>query len=646
MLKSIGGVDVAKQENGTGYLSVAQHEVDLERLFSSYSEGRAEDAARLEEEIAGCVAATRESVFLPFAFLCGAFELSRVERFALLCAWRGGISLEEALPMLGLDAEDAEAAISSVVLDRFLLALLLEWGQDELPSRPLALRGRVRMFLRDPFSDPFFSAQMLWPGEAQELLFAQDAHLRLVRAAQAHRPDEGATALWICGGEGSGKRTQAGCLAHAMRVPLLAVDARVDASVLDVALECMLRGALPCILHAETLGREEEASARELLARFSIVVFCSETEAPPWLRTYGSVYQTKLRKPDFSERLALWEQMTSGLSMWDIDLPALSGKFSLTPGQIARAVGDAAAEMRMSGKTAVDSAMLHAACRMQLTGKLNDRVRRVEGTFSWDDLVLPPLPGLLLRTAMDQVRFRHTVYGAWGMDKALPYGRGLSMLFSGPPGTGKTMAAQVVARELMLDMYQVDLSGVVSKYVGETERNLREVFDEMEGAQGILFFDEADALFGKRTELKDAQDRYANMEASYLLQRIETYAGIVILATNNYQNFDEAFRRRIKFVIDFPFPDAAQRQRIWGGALPSSVPVEGIDFRFLSRFELSGSSIKNVAVNAAFLAASEEMPVGMTHMLKALRMEMHKSGKALLREDLGEYYGRLDGDEM
>ncbi|HIY17234.1 MAG TPA: ATP-binding protein [Candidatus Intestinimonas stercorigallinarum] len=213
------------------------------------------------------------------------------------------------------------------------------------------------------------------------------------------------------------------------------------------------------------------------------------------------------------------------------------------------------------------------------------------------------------------------------------------MLFTGPPGTGKTMAAQVIANRLGLELYKVDLSGVMSKYIGETEKQLGAVFDEVKKSQSILFFDEADALFGKRSETKDAHDRYANVQTSYLLQKMEEYDGIVILASNFLQNFDEAFKRRIKFIIDFTLPDRDRREKIWRSVLPAELPrSEDIDFDFLARsFELSGSSIKNIAVSAAFLAAEEGVPMGMVHLLLAVQAEQNKTGKALGSEELGEY---------
>src|SRR5207247_6142077 len=222
------------------------------------------------------------------------------------------------------------------------------------------------------------------------------------------------------------------------------------------------------------------------------------------------------------------------------------------------------------------------------------------------------------------------VHADWGFERKLPLGRGINALFSGPPGTGKTMAAQVIASEFQLDLYQIDLSQVVSKYIGETEKNLRKVFDEADASQAILFFDEADALFGKRSEVKDAHDRYANIEVGYLLQRMEEYEGIAILATNLRQNVDEAFVRRLRFIVEFPFPDEEHRRRIWEVTFPREAPLaDDVDVAALARdLKLAGGNIKNIALAAAFGAATDGGGIGMSHLLRAARREYQKIGRS------------------
>ncbi|HEU0015942.1 MAG TPA: ATP-binding protein, partial [Longimicrobium sp.] len=244
-----------------------------------------------------------------------------------------------------------------------------------------------------------------------------------------------------------------------------------------------------------------------------------------------------------------------------------------------------------------------------------------------DDLVLPEAQTRTLRQIVAQARHRARVYGQWGFGRAGERGLGISALFSGPSGTGKTLAAEVIAGALALDLYRIDLSQVVSKYVGETEKNLRRVFDAAEAGGAVLLFDEADALFGKRSEVKDAHDRYANIEVSYLLQRMESYGGLAILTTNLKDALDPAFLRRLRFVVGFPFPDAAQRERIWRRAFPAAAPTEGVDPSRLATLAVSGGNIRNIALGAAFLAADEDAPVRMDHLLRAARAEMAKLEK-------------------
>jgi SpoVK/Ycf46/Vps4 family AAA+-type ATPase len=232
------------------------------------------------------------------------------------------------------------------------------------------------------------------------------------------------------------------------------------------------------------------------------------------------------------------------------------------------------------------------------------------------------------------------VYETWGFGATLGRGRGITALFSGVSGTGKTMAAEIVAAHVGLDLYRIDLAGVVSKYIGETEKNLRRVFDAAERSGTILFFDEADALFGSRSEVRDSHDRYANVEINYLLQRMEDYAGLAILATNRRAALDPAFLRRLRFVVDFPFPGVDERRRMWERAFPRQADLNGVEYGALSRLELTGGSIRAVAINAAFLAAAEDAPIGMAHLSRAVAREYTKLSKPLGGCDLGIWTAR------
>ena len=294
----------------------------------------------------------------------------------------------------------------------------------------------------------------------------------------------------------------------------------------------------------------------------------------------------------------------------------------------------------MEGQDHISQEHIRQAVKQNQQNQLGSYATLINSCFLWEDLILGEEQKAQMRMVCDQMRYRAVVGEQWGFHKKTPYGRGLSVLFYGPPGTGKTMAAQVMASELCLDLYRIELPAVVSKYIGETEKNLEEIFEQAKKSQVILLFDEADVLFSKRTEVRDSNDKYSNMEAAFLLQKMEEYEGITVLATNFLQNFDEAFKRRMKFIIDFPFPDIAQRLQIWKQVFPKETPIEEeLDYEFLAQsFELSGSNIKNVALHAAFLAAAKNCRVGMRQIVAGVRNEFIKSGKTLTKEQLGQYY--------
>jgi AAA+ superfamily predicted ATPase len=274
-------------------------------------------------------------------------------------------------------------------------------------------------------------------------------------------------------------------------------------------------------------------------------------------------------------------------------------------------------------------AALWDACRARARGRLDELAQRIEPGVSWNDIVLPDAELSLLRSIASHLRQLDRVFDEWGFAGKSRRGLGLSALFVGASGTGKTMAAEVLANELRLDLYRIDLSQVVNKYIGETEKNLRRVFDAADETGAILLFDEADALFGKRSEVRDSHDRYANVEVSYLLQRMEQYRGLAILTTNMKEALDTAFLRRLRFVVKFPFPDFVQRRRLWEVMFPAATPVDGIDVQKLARLNVAGGNIRNIALTAAFIAADADEPVRMRHLLQAARNEYQKLEKPL-----------------
>jgi hypothetical protein len=303
------------------------------------------------------------------------------------------------------------------------------------------------------------------------------------------------------------------------------------------------------------------------------------------------------------------------------------------------AIADAVARAAERSQDGITDKTLWRACRERSGAELDDLAQRIVPGFGWDDIVVGDDVRAQLVELCSQVEHRARVYEGWGFGAQLGRGRGISALFSGASGTGKTMAAEILAAHLELDLYRIDLAGVVSKYVGETEKNLRRIFDAAERSGPILFFDEADALFGTRTEVRDSHDRYANVEINYLLQRMEGFTGLAILATNRRAALDSAFLRRLRFVIDFPFPSPADRRRIWERVFPPQAAVDGVEFGLLSRLELTGGSIKSMAINAAFLAAREHAAIGMGHLARAAAREHAKLSKPMTVPELNAYAG-------
>jgi ATP-dependent 26S proteasome regulatory subunit len=333
------------------------------------------------------------------------------------------------------------------------------------------------------------------------------------------------------------------------------------------------------------------------------------------------------------ERTAPW-RAALGPAAADLDgeVDAVAVQFALTAEAVRAAVEDAAGR-----QTTIDPHALWDAAREQARPRLEDLAQRIEPCATWDDLVLPEAQRRTLREIVLHVRNRVRVYETWGFAAKSARGLGVSALFSGPSGTGKTMAAEVLANELRLDLYRIDLSSVVSKYIGETEKNLRRVFDAAESGGAILLFDEADALFGKRSEVKDSHDRYANIEIGYLLQRMEAYRGLAVLTTNMRGALDQAFLRRLRFVVQFPFPDAARRREIWRRIFPTDAPTEALDVARLAQLDVAGGTIRNVALNAAFLAADAGEPVGMRHLAQAARSEVAKLERPVTDDEIGDW---------
>ncbi|HEU5102926.1 MAG TPA: ATP-binding protein, partial [Roseiflexaceae bacterium] len=367
------------------------------------------------------------------------------------------------------------------------------------------------------------------------------------------------------------------------------------------------------------------------------------SEQPLNIATLRPIVRYTLAPASAAEQQRIWMQaLGPHTAALNGAVPRLAAQFSLPPAAIHAATAEVLGEpANISGDELAQR--LWDACRQQARPRLDDLAQRITTRRGWDDIVLPERQLEMLHEVTAHVAQRGRVYDQWGFG-AESRGSGTSVIFAGGSGTGKTLAAEILANELRLDLYRVDLSGVVSKYIGETEKNLRRIFGAAEYGGAILLFDEADALFGKRSEVKDSHDRYANIEVSYLLQQMESYRGLALLTTNMLENFDRAFLRRVRFVIQFPFPTLDQRAAIWQRAFPTGAPTQAIDVYKLARLNVAGGNIRNIALNAAFLAAHSGEPIGMSHLLRAAVSEYAKLEKSLPDSEIKDWMYDAAGD--
>lgn len=460
--------------------------------------------------------------------------------------------------------------------------------------------------------------------------------------------------LYFQGVDALEKRQTAEAICHELDASLLIVDQAIAASpdleqtLRRLGREARFQNAVLYLDQREGLDNAQLSAIEQAFSMFSdeaLPMILAGTQSQRLSGCTARFIPVSFPKISFAQRRTCWSANLAALGMEIVDqeLDGLADRFRLTPQQIADAVLMAQHHSRWQAALQSQEGWdvqpptiedLFRAARAQSSQKLEGLTRKITPRYTWQDIVLPADQLARLKEICSHIRYRHIVYGDWGFDRKLSLGKGLNTLFSGPPGTGKTMAAEIIANELRLDLYQIDLSQMVSKYIGETEKNLNQIFTAAESANAILLFDEADSLFGKRSEIKDAHDRYANIEVAYLLQKMEEYEGITILTTNLVQNLDEAFTRRLRFIIEFPFPDVEHRLNIWKGVFPSETPIAPFDFEAIAQqFKLAGGNIANIALAAAFLAAESGQSINMAHLLQATKRELQKMGRLVSEEE-------------
>ncbi|MDL2232104.1 AAA family ATPase [Ruminococcaceae bacterium OttesenSCG-928-L11] len=597
------------------------------------------------------------------------FALSEIGFFAVLCAYacQTDRGFEQMFAMLHNDNSLCGPTFG-VIHSIFFAVEPLEWGADMTPllpgtrnhdilfvtgqdapegmtKIPLQLRWQVVAYLSGQGTIGASVAthgRVIEPAETPvEIRFLGEAMEELRHAVGAARLRRACSATLLCGPRGSGKKeslraiaAETGARFLLIRFNSLMEGKQSAARIADLILPVLLEDYLLCFEHigsvADDFG-QQLYSLLEGLAPHCPGLFLLFENLKTNLSCEGYfITRVDYPYPTQEQALEFWNTFAQGREMSpEVDFKALSSKYILTPGQIQTALQSAAMRKGADGGS-IGSGDLARAVLLNNANRLSELAEQVPIFYTWEDLVLDEHPLFLLKSVCNRLRYRYQVENEWGFRSKASYGKGISVLLFGPPGTGKTMSAQVIAGELELPLYRIDLSRIISKYIGETAKNLDAIFNEAKASNVILFFDEADSLFSRRTDVKNSNDRHSNSEISYLLQKIEDYAGISILATNLAQNFDEAFRRRINYMINIHMPNPAQRLRLWKKALPAETPLDpSVDFALLAdSLELSGSVIKSAVTQAAYFAMEDAGAVTMTHIVRAVRLELDKLGKS------------------
>ncbi len=555
-----------------------------------------------------------------------------------------GLALELVGPPSGAPAGRSRLRPGAPLLDGGLV--LVEESDRPYLTRSLRVPDRVAIhLLGDDRPDSDLAALLVPPSppvavDAAPLARALGAGTQLVYVRE--KPGSSGRAL------ASAALATVGMGTLSLDLERLDPDADVAAVARAAAREARLVGAGLVAGPLEALGDHVDPRTRAAVRAFAelptVVVLLGRSGWDPiWSRRVPLLVEAP--QPSTAERLEPW-RVALGRDLPDeLDLSEAVAEFRLTPEQVARA-GEATRLQSVLTGQPIDAGHVRMGARSQNAAGLERMARRIDPAVGWDDLVLPPLTLQLLHELAGRVHTREQVLDRWRMRPGGGRGRGVTALFSGDSGTGKTMSAEVVAGALGIELYTINLATVVDKYVGETEKNLERIFSEVDGVNGVLLFDEADAIFGKRSEVRDAHDRYANIEVAYLLQRIETFDGLAILATNLRANVDEAFTRRLDALIDFPFPDPTQRLVLWRQCLGPSVPLApDVDLEFCAgSFELSGGNIRSIALTAAYLAAAKDGEVTMADMIRAVHREYRKLGRLSVEAEFGEWFESIAGE--
>lgn len=592
--------------------------------------------ASTQTDYAGVFQVIHENGGLSLPTIEAAAKLYYGERYSITGAYGDmSVCLEQLLPILNLRVQSSMPFSTLVSPDKRMIDYLFG-------KYPLRLDKDYERFMKILTRD----------GEELDPILANEGVLEAMEISY----EDGVRIFSYYGDEGSGRKffIRHFCKRHGLRA--ISIDCKklfvydfgfVEKALWAVTRECILTGACCCL--DELVYREDEKDkffgymdlAFSKLTEHGILVFAVSREKLSMREMTREEYtELEISTPSNQEREDCWKYFSKGYTLAsDVELSEMATKFLFTPGKIKAALHEAKSFAAMDRDIAIPRATLFRGCNNQMSSELTQKATKVKANFGFEDIVMNKDQRETLEHAIDQMNFRKKVYDNWDYTKKYPYGRGLSILLFGAPGTGKSMCAQVIAHELNLELYRVDLSKVIDKYVGETEKSISMIFREAKKCNVVLFFDECDTLFAKRSDDGGSNQASNNNKTALLLQEVEAYDGVSVLATNYKHNIDPAFFRRMKYIVEFQFPDADTREMLWRTTIPKGTPLgEDVDIRFLAeKFEFVGGNIKNCILNAAFLAAAEGEEVCMKHYLQAIRYEFVKTGKVFTRSDFEPY---------
>lgn len=649
------------------------------------------DMFKIEEYINSRVINTkREGLILRLETLKESFKLSKFEFFAVVCSlscnmdmgfqgmiylfhnisslWHPTFGVVKALYKIfnSLSSDKyMEYCCTDSILNKYFFVEDNNFNKNSLVNQPMILKRRIldHIYNKNNNTKEFkdVTEKFCCDEEVEKIIAYEDNYNKIFDTYSYLKERQDKCLIWLYGEKGTGKKLALKKLAKEQKLKMIFLDIsklmdydkeKEEKLVKELELECILEGAI-IVIDNIFISKEKDSKADknkdkdkleniiDSLFKFSNIIFAkSEIEDINYVNNCFSFIKIKYDYPSYSQSVALWEGLSEGyLLKEDIDFKIISGTHILTPLQIKCSLKNAEILRYIKKEERITLNILTKEILLICTNNLSKLAQKIKSDYTWEDLIIEESQKEILSSFCNRIKYGREVNERWSKGNKLSYGIGTSLLLCGSPGTGKTMIAHVIANELNLELYRVDLSQIINKYIGETSKNIDKIFKEAENNNIILFFDEADALFSKRNEVKDSIDKYANADTGHLLQKIEDYKGVSILATNLYGNIDEAFKRRINYIVNIKNPDINERLNLWKSIFPKkSNLASDIDYEYLAEnFELSGSSIKSIALQADIFASETKEEICMSHILKAIKFDYVKKEK-IIPKNIIEYY--------